>query len=61
MPSEPSYQTTQHRLGQYRGEHATVCDARPNPRIRRCASEEDDPKRAEYIEALWAKYRKEEE
>lgn len=51
----PRYQTTQHRLGQYRGEHATVCDARPNPRIRRCASDEDDPGKVKVVNTFLAR------
>ena len=48
-------------LPQYLGMHSTIADPRPNPRTRRCMSEEDDPARAAFVEKLKAKYWKEEE
>lgn len=45
-------------LPQYLGMHASVIDPRPNPRMRRGVSEEDDPAKAEYIEKLKEKYRR---
>jgi hypothetical protein len=48
-------------LPQYLGMHSTIADPRPNPRTRRCMSEEDDPLRAEFIEQVKQRYRKEEE
>lgn len=48
-------------MGQYSGVHAEIHDPRPNPRIRRGVSAEDDPEKAMFVEALKAKYRKEDE
>jgi hypothetical protein len=60
-PPAPVSQGSQHRLPQYSGMHATLCDSRPNPRTRRCISAEDDPARAKWVEQVLARYRKEEE
>lgn len=61
MPHDKPQATMEHGhrvLPQYLGMHCTLADPRPNPRTRRCASEEDDPAKAEYIEKLKAKYRR---
>lgn len=61
---KPPQNTMEHGhtvLPQYLGMHSTIADPRPNPRTRRCMSAEDDPLRAEFVEQVKQRYRKEEE